>query len=170
MRPDPTQFEIEIDPLEQELAKIVAWFPFLLPELERSQVVLHVVHDGLRLALGDLCAHRRQQAGQREFDGPAVVAWAQGLPDGRARRLFMQILVENPAVASNRASASLDQTLAKIHVRWLKWQREQLTQRAAQSGLTAAQKQEIYQQSVQYAQEIKQIERERGEHTRGVSR
>ncbi len=119
---DPTFGEAEIPPHEADFAKVVIWYPALLATAERAGGIDHLTHDGLRLALRDLCGHARDLA----LDSQAVASWAHGLADGRARRNILHWLIESPSLVSGDAHKSLDQTLARLHERWLQGQADRI--------------------------------------------
>ncbi len=131
LRPDPTFGEPEVMILEQDVCAVLVWYPALCRHAEQYGTLDLLEHAGVRLALRDLNAIARDE----EVDADKVAAWAQALPDGRARRLIMQRLVGAPPCAPDKALGWLVQVTWRLKERELRGQREQLSQRMKQTGL-----------------------------------
>lgn len=148
--PDPTFGEPEIAELEQQFAAVLVWYPGLVGVAERAGGIDHVAHDGMRQALRDLCGHARLH----ELDGDAITAWAQALADGRARRCILRWLIEPPQVESKRADAWLEQTLARLHERWLRNEAARIQRELAVPGLAFDRVLQLAEQKQQVARDI----------------
>lgn len=148
--PDPTFGEPELEELEQQFAAVLVWYPALVSVAERAGGIDHVAHDGMRQALRDLCAHARLH----ELDGDAITGWAQTLADGRARRCILRWLIEPPQVTPQRAEAWLEQTLARLHERWLRNEAARIQRELAVPGLAFDRVLQLAEQKQQVARDI----------------
>jgi DNA primase len=122
-RPDPTFGEPEVGKLEQDLCAVLVWYPALCGQAMQYGALDLLDHAGVRLALRDLAAVAREQ----EVDPDTLSGWAQALPDGRARRLILRLLVEEPLCKPGQAQGWLVQVTWRLQERQLKQQREQVT-------------------------------------------
>lgn len=122
MRPDPTFGEPEVGKLEQDLCAVLVWYPSLCGQAAQYGALDMLEHAGIRLALRDLCALAREQ----EIDADTLSGWAQALPDGRARRLILRLLVEAPLCKPDQAQGWLVQVTWRLQERALKVEREQV--------------------------------------------
>ncbi len=134
-RPDPTFGEPEVDKLEQDLCAVLVWYPALCGQAAQYGALDLLAHAGVRLALRDLCAIARE----REVDTDTVTDWTQALPDGRARRLILRLLVEAPLCKPDQAQGWLIQVTWRLQERALKSERDDLTQQMKQRGLALEQ-------------------------------
>ena len=114
-RPDPTFGEPEVDKLEQDLCAVLVWYPALCGQAAQYGALDLLAHAGVRLALRDLCAIARE----REVDTDTVTDWTQALPDGRARRLILRLLVEAPLCKPDQAQGWLIQVTWRLQERAL---------------------------------------------------
>ncbi len=135
VRPDPTFGEPEVGKLEQDLCAVLVWYPALCGHAAQYGAVDLLEHAGVRLALRDLAAVAREQ----EVDVDTLSGWAQALPDGRARRLILRLLVEAPLCKPEQAQGWLIQVTWRLQERALKTEREQLVAQMKQRGLSLEQ-------------------------------
>jgi DNA primase len=163
---DPTYGEPEADELEQHFAAVLIWYPGLLTVAERAGGIDHLRHDGLRLALRDLCGHGRTT----ELDSQAVAAWAHQQVDGRARRHILRWLMEPPVVLADRAAAWLDQTLARLHERWLKDRASQLSAEIRKPRQAFDRVRQLMTEKVRVDDEIQRLQKDIYAATRTVAR
>lgn len=122
-RPDPTFGEAEVAKLEQDLCAVLVWYPALCGQATQYGALDLLEHAGVRLALRDLCALAREQ----EIHVDTLGGWAQALPDGRARRLILRLLVEAPLCKPDQAQGWLVQVTWRLQERQLKYEREQIS-------------------------------------------
>ncbi len=132
MRPDPTFGEPEVGKLEQDLCAVLVWYPALCGQATQYGALDLLEHAGIRLALRDLCAVAREQ----EVDIDTLSGWAQALPDGRARRLILRLLVEAPLCKPDQAQGWLVQVTWRLQERQLKREREQVTEQMKSREVT----------------------------------
>lgn len=116
--PDAAHGEPQIPPAELDLAHVLVGYPAFVSEAERLGAIDALRHDGLRLALRDLCAEIRDRAARGEFlDGPALDAWVVGLADGRARRALLDaLMLDRPHVPAAGAESCVRELIALVHV------------------------------------------------------
>lgn len=120
--PDALAHEPEIGRLEQDFCAVLVWYPSLCALAVGYGALELLEHAGLRLALRDLCA----LGPECEVDLDRLTAWAQALPDGRARRLILGLLVQPTVCKPDQAHAWLVQAVWKLQERQLRGQSDQL--------------------------------------------
>ena len=151
--PDATHGEPEIPAVERELAAVLAWYPALTPAAVQYQVLDLLQHAGLRLALRDLCALGRDQA----LDQEAVSQWAQGLPDGRARRMVLHGLMGQPLCKPEHAQAWLVQVAWKLQKRQLQADRDVWKQKLHDMTLPESERLEAMRQTMELDRQLTQF-------------
>ena len=134
-RPDPTFGEPEVGKLEQDLCAVLVWYPALSTQAMQYGALDLLEHAGVRLALRDLHAMAREH----EVDPDALSGWAQALPDGRARRLILRLLVEEPLCKPEQAQGWLVQVTWRLQERQLKREREHVTAQMTSRTVTPEQ-------------------------------
>lgn len=151
--PDATHGETEIPAVERELAAVLAWYPSLTSLAVQYGVIDLLHHTGLRLALRDLCALGRDM----ELDQETVSRWAQGLPDGRARRMVLHGLMGQPLCKAEHAQAWLVQVAWKLQKRQLQAERDTVKERLHDMNLPEAERLDAMRQTVELDRKLSQF-------------
>lgn len=116
--------------LDLDLVRVLARSPHFLPYVVDEGCVEDVAHPGIKAAICALADRARSHVSREEAVEIADLrTWLHELPDGRARRAFLQGMVESARVAADASEGGLQMILDRLEARALQPKLDALTKR-----------------------------------------